>query len=353
VYEDSYQPQGSGLQRFLRALSASFRLAHLFGVEVRMFWLALLIPLISIWGFSSLVGVVPWGTILGLSLVFSVGLFVVIYTHEMSHIAAGWRYGISTRLITLGPLGGLAHMDAPAPRPSAEAVIALAGPAVHLVWLAVVAPLWWWSDAIFGLENWEARVVVDFFWQVNVALAIFNLLPFYPMDGGRVLRAALATRINANRATVLAARVGMVGAVLIGLYGLYEGEVWGMILVAIGISNFMACQRAAVAARYQASPYGAPSVYRAAWEADPEAWKHGGESYAPDSDAPGEAAAKPRPGPGRLRSWLGERRQRQQKELAEELDRILAKINAEGMDALTRAERRTLDRASRAAREKR
>lgn len=349
MYEDSYQDSGSGLRRVLKAMQASVRVGTFFGVEVRWFWLNLLIPLIILFSFRDLFGhpLVPWTSILALVAAFSLGLWFITYTHEMGHIAAGWRYGIHTPLITLSPVGGLAHLSAPAPDENADIVVSLAGPATHLVWLAVVTPVWWFQDAIFGVEAWEARAVVEFLFQMNAALALFNLLPFYPMDGGRVLSALLSKKMHPNRALVVAAKTGMVGAVLIGVAGVFLRELWGGVMIAIGITNFMACRRAVVAARYQQSPYGGEAAYRAAWETDPDAWKQGGVSY--DDEDPDEEPPRERQS-GRLQQWLDTRRERAKAELAVELDRILAKINDQGMASLTRAERKTLDRASKQAR---
>ena len=344
MFEDRYAPHDSRLVRVLRTLSASLRVGRFFDVEVRVYWLTLLfLPLISLWG---LVGSgLSWGGVLGLATFFTASFLLIIYSHEMSHIAAGWRYGIRTPLITISPMGGLAHMDAAAPSPKADLVISLAGPGVHLIWLALLAPFHLFGEHIFPATNWWLPFGVWFLWTTNLMLMVFNLLPCYPMDGGRVLRSLLAMRLNPNRATVIAARVGMVGAVLIGLAGLFWAGFGGMILVAIGISNFMACSRAIVVARHQISPYGVgPGL--APWEADPEAWKTGSAAgYVEADKAPKQ--------PGRLKSWLAKRQQQSEEDLASEVDRILAKISKVGMGGLTRAEKRTLMRGSKAAREKR
>jgi Zn-dependent protease len=349
VFGERYTPSdsgsGSGLVRFLQLIGKSFGLGRPFGIELRIYWLTvILIPLISVYGLAQ-VSSLSWGEVFGLSAFFTVALVAAIYSHEMSHIAAGWRYGIRTPRITISPLGGLAHMDAPAPNPRADIVISLAGPAVHLVWLALVAPLYLWGDAIFPATAWWARFAVETLWQLNLVLLGFNLLPCYPMDGGRVLRALLALKLHPNRATVITAKVGMAGAVLFGIGGLFLGGFNGGILIAIGISNFMACSRALVLARHQISPYGG-GLHLEPWEADPDAWKGGGGAYAA---APGQGERKP----GRVSGWLARRREQSEEELKEEVDRILAKISKVGMGELTRAERKTLMRGSKAARKRR
>lgn len=341
VYPDSYAPYDPPpLAKLWRVLMASFRLGRLFGVEVRLYWSALiLLPLYSLYQFWSLGPVLGWPTVLGLVAFVNVGLYFIIYTHEMSHIAAGWYYKLRTPLITLSPLGGLAHMSAPAPKPSAEVWISLAGPAVHLVWLALIAPFYFGMDAMFGPVAWQWRFVVEFLFITNGILALFNLLPLFPMDGGRVLRAFLATRVHPNRATLIACKVGIGGAVLLALYGLiFQTGMAGGILIMIAISNVLACRQAMVAARHQPSPYGGPGDYRQAWEQDPDAWKQGYEDDEPAVAAKDEAQA------------AKAERERQQRE--EEVDRILAKITEVGMGGLTRAERKALERASKEARER-
>jgi Zn-dependent protease len=350
---DSYQPPGDGTQRLLKAMSASFRVGRFFGVEVRVFWLAaLLLPFITFIEFVRFGDGLPLTTMLAMTLAVELALFVIIYTHEMFHIAAGWRYGIRTPLITISPMGGLAHMSQPAPRPAADMVISLAGPASHLVWLAVLTPLYMFSEDLFPGAWWWARWFVWFLWSINITLLLFNLLPFYPMDGGRVLQAFLSTRTHPNRALTIAARVGQFGALAFFMVGLLlffrvlggeeTGSLYGAILVAIALTNFMACRQALVAARYQASPYGGGD-YLAPWENDPEAWKQGGDPYEWDSSG----------GPGG-QGWLERRREKKRveheqsmRELDAEVDRILVRINEVGMQGLSRKERKTLERASR------
>ena len=121
-----------------RLFGASFRVGRLLGVEIRVLWIAvILFPLITLVGYTGapplmvLTAIVAYPLLLGL----------VILTHEMGHVVAGWQYRIHTPLITLSPLGGLAHMGARAPGPRSDLVITLAGPAVHLLWLALFWPL--------------------------------------------------------------------------------------------------------------------------------------------------------------------------------------------------------------------
>src|SRR5690606_32970410 len=137
---------------------------------------------------------------LSMALLVSALLFVVIWTHEMCHILAGWRYRIRTDLITLSPLGGVAHMNSPASTPRGELLVSLAGPAVHLAWLGVLWPLSLLLPES-SLGDGAARAALFVLWYlvtVNQVLLVFNLVPFFPLDGGRCLRALLAMRVHPN-----------------------------------------------------------------------------------------------------------------------------------------------------------
>jgi Zn-dependent protease len=335
--------------RVLRVLTASFRLGRILGVELRVYWLALVI-LPAIVAFEAPSGS-PILEVLVLAVLVTGLLYLVTWSHEMGHVLAGRRYGIATPRITLSPLGGLAHLEAAPPGPRADLVVSLAGPAVHLLWLAVAWPL---SHAVTSgvarPAGWVAvdpvHSGVDLLVWMNVSLLGFNLLPFFPMDGGRVVRALLSLRMHPNRAQLLAARLGMAGAVALAIAGLVLGRLWGGILLAIGVTNFFACRHAVRAARYGEGPYfeGAP---REAWADDPDAWKRGAGG-----------AEVVRPGP--LARWREGRaahrevrRLRDAERLDEAVDRVLDRVNEVGMAGLTPEERRILERASRARRDRR
>ena len=329
--------------RWLRALAATFRIGRFFGVELRMYWLAVwLMPLI-VWSSWSRAGV-PAGQGLVMSLVFCVGLYTLIFSHEMSHIAAGWRYNIRTPLITLSPLGGLAHMSSAAPSPKADMVISAAGPAVHLLWFAVLWPLSHFvPPGTVLLDGWVVDPVggsIAILYDTNLWLMVFNLLPFFPMDGGRILRAALSLRMHPNRASIIAARIGMVGAVLLALSGFFFGRLWTGIMLAIGITNFFACRDEIKRARWGDSPFGEK---REAWESDPDAWKSG------ESPLDSSQRLRGQEGPSRAER-KAEKKASRDRERAEadeaELDRLLARVSEVGMAGLSAKERAALQRLS-------
>ena len=165
---------------------------------------------------------------------FTGAVFACVVLHELGHAAAASRYGIRTPRITLLPIGGVAELERLPERPSEEIVVALAGPMVNVViaaFLVVMIGATAGIDALVSVDNprvaFAARLVA-----VNVWLVLFNLIPAFPMDGGRVLRALLATRYSRVRATEIAGAVGQFAAFALGFIGLVAGNVL-LIFVAV------------------------------------------------------------------------------------------------------------------------
>lgn len=168
------------------------------------------------------------GTAVGAArgVLFTIALFASVVLHEFGHAWAGRRVGVPTRDITLLPIGGVARLEYIPKNPWHELQIALAGPAVTVVIIAALtivlvlvgAPILMASDAVVSGDG--SGILAQLMW-VNVYLLVFNLLPAFPMDGGRVLRAGLALRKGYLRATEVAARVGRAFALLFGIVGLF------------------------------------------------------------------------------------------------------------------------------------
>ena len=152
-----------------------------------------------------------------LGLAAALGLFASVLVHELGHAVAGRMYGVKTKEITLWFFGGVAQFDDMPRQRGAEAVVAIAGPVTSVALAGL-----FWGVLQAGSFGPAALFVVSYLVYTNGALAVFNLLPALPLDGGRVLRSLLALKLDHLRATKISVRVSQVAAVLLGLFGLYS-----------------------------------------------------------------------------------------------------------------------------------
>ena len=151
--------------------------------------------------------------------VFVLLLFVCVVLHEFGHAFAAKAFGINTPDITLLPIGGVARLERMPEEPIQELIIAVAGPAVNVI-IALCLFLVTGGHEVFNPATVQGGNMIAQLLTINVVLVLFNLLPAFPMDGGRVLRALLATRLPYARATQIAATIGQGCAFIFGFVGL-------------------------------------------------------------------------------------------------------------------------------------
>ncbi|MBB3770962.1 Zn-dependent protease/CBS domain-containing protein [Angulomicrobium tetraedrale] len=169
---------------------------------------------------------------------FVVLLFLCVLLHEFGHIFAARRYGVKTPEVTLWPFGGIARLERIPEKPSEELVVALAGPLVNVAIAAALFVLLGGHVGVEHIENIENPQVslLAKLAAANVFLVVFNLIPAFPMDGGRVLRALLAMRMGHARATQAAASIGQALAIGFGLLGIFGNPM----LIIIAVFVFLA-----------------------------------------------------------------------------------------------------------------
>ncbi|MDX5436393.1 MAG: site-2 protease family protein [Pontibacter sp.] len=174
-------------------------------------------------------------TLLAIGFILAVFLYVVL--HELGHALTAQRYGINTKMITLLPIGGVASLEKMPEKPKQELLIAVAGPAVNVV-IALI--LWLVLPSLQGVpaEDFFLRITpANFLYLllfVNVVLVLFNAIPAFPMDGGRVLRALLAFKLGRVRATQIAANLGQ----LLAIFFVFIGFFYNPFLILIGAFVF-------------------------------------------------------------------------------------------------------------------
>ncbi|KGB83089.1 protease [Rhodovulum sp. NI22] len=213
----------------------SFPIGRLFGTELRVHATFFLL-LLWIGAAAYMEGGTPAAVE---NILFVVALFACVVAHEFGHALTARRYGIKTPDVTLLPIGGMARLERMPEKPLQEITVALAGPAVNIVIYLVLALIFGVEtrlEALAAIEN-PAQSFLGRLAAVNLFLALFNLLPAFPMDGGRVFRAVLALFMDRVQATRIAATAGQFLAFALGFLGLTSGN---PVLLLIAIFVFMA-----------------------------------------------------------------------------------------------------------------
>jgi stage IV sporulation protein FB len=233
-------------------MSWSLSIGRIAGTAIRIH-VTFLLFLIWIWvaSYASGGAAAAWS-----GLLFMILLFLCVLAHEFGHIFMARAFGVPTPDVTLLPIGGVARLARIPEAPSEEFLIAIAGPAVNVV-IAVV--LMAFAGAHLDAQHLAAvessKVgMVERLAEVNLFLAAFNMIPAFPMDGGRVLRAALAARLGHVRATEIAASIGQWVAFALGFVGLF----YNPLLIFIAIFVYLAAASEAHMVGLRAMSHGVP-----------------------------------------------------------------------------------------------
>jgi Zn-dependent protease len=219
-------------------MKGSWRIGTFAGIPVDVHWTFFLLFLwVAYAGAGSSLG---W-TAIAMESAFLVALFFCVVLHEFGHALTARRFGVQTKDIILSPIGGVARLERLPEKPIHEFYIAIAGPLVNVVIALLLAPYFFFFDIERLFKVTPEQILSDFSFFIpwllftNLLLAVFNLVPAFPMDGGRIFRSLLAIRLGRLRATRAAAITGQVIAV--GFFGLslYTG---GLVLSFIAIFVF-------------------------------------------------------------------------------------------------------------------
>jgi Zn-dependent protease/CBS domain-containing protein len=217
-------------------MRGSFQLTKVFGIDIDIH-ISFFLLLALFFFFMGVKG-----------LVLIIGVFFFVTVHELCHSLVALRFGIKVKRITLLPIGGVASMSGAPKKPYQELLISLAGPASNLL---VVIIFYFPLLALLGKSTLmyplmvltgqakfggDFNVIAHIYW-LNLVLAVFNMIPAFPMDGGRVLRAILSFKMGHKKATRIAVRLGHIFAILFGYIGLVHGHI---ILLVIAVFIYMA-----------------------------------------------------------------------------------------------------------------
>ena len=235
-------------------MDGSFRIGRLFGIPILIHYTFLIVIPLFAWIIGSEIllpaevftgflkvpndtsvitsGYMPW--ILGV--IVAIGLFAGVLVHELAHSVVAVHKGIAINSITLMIFGGIAEMEEGTPDPKTELPMALVGPVASLILGFICCGLVYAAPSVTANPGMQGVwiFVFGYLGMLNIILCLFNLIPAFPMDGGRVLRAWLATRMPLHRATKIAADIGKGFAIIFGIIGLFTLSPF-LILIALFI----------------------------------------------------------------------------------------------------------------------
>jgi stage IV sporulation protein FB len=332
-----YRDHGYSTSRFAAIFSGSVPLFTAFGIRVRAHSALIFLIACEI--------ILNWtpGYDLPSKLVSMAILFGVILLHEFGHCFAARRVGGSANEILLWPLGGLAYPDVPE-RPGANFWTTLGGPLANvLICLVAAAAFVLLTGQFVSLNPLRNFIRSDFNWlsapffcwwvfKLSYVLLLLNLLPIFPLDGGRLMQSVFWQFIGHHRSMLVSCAIGMAGSVLLGVFGLADH--FNLFLVLLAAWLFFACHQMRVHLR-ETGPM--------------EPWQNEEVDYS--SSLQRDSAASAAPGARKRRvskKALRAARKRARQDAAERqrLDAILAKVSAQGMPSLTWSERRVLRKAT-------
>ena len=219
-------------------MDSSLKIARIWGIDIQVHWSFVLILFYGAFLFSRNASNVLAGAIYGVIVILL--LFVCVVLHEFGHAITAKYFGINVPHITLLPIGGVAQLERMPRKPMHEFLIAIAGPAVNFVLAALLLPvallvvsmsmragtIWTIIPALMrAAQSMSLAGLLLTLAGTNLLLGIFNLLPAFPMDGGRILRALLALRLQYIPATRIAVLVGRGMAILFAIWGIFGGDI--------------------------------------------------------------------------------------------------------------------------------
>jgi len=229
-------------------MSWSIKLGRIFGIDIKVH---LTFLLILVWGALNYGG--SAGPLYGVAV--TLALFTLVLLHELGHGLAAIGYGIPVKDITLLPIGGVARLERMPEKPLHELVVALAGPAVNVILAMVLLPIVAVLAVMQGVPLSAGMLMqpgllglLVFLLTANISLAVFNMIPAFPLDGGRVLRAILGFFVDYQQATQAAVTVGRILAIGLGLLAVFNGQI-SLALIAMFIFFVGGQEGQAVAAR--------------------------------------------------------------------------------------------------------